>query len=778
MIDELHTALDRGDLHTVVHHVTSSPLLRSEFNECLSKEISAECSYLCGIQNNQSTFRNKSKEALQEFSFDKQEAELKEKAPVLLTCLQAAATNPRLDKRKSKSSRTIIPGVLAAAGTVLYLRNREMNASQTLTSLALKRGGASSKTFARLQGRGLSVSYKSTLRRQTHLGEGFDAEVKQWKEEVEEEARSEKELRERLAKGDVLAASELESLNASRHPGYILNGDNVDVKVKPRQASMEDKGQDLHFYQFLAVKNRIADFSLSDVAPAMNVEDASLNMFLPSPEDNNHLRDEWATLVARVVTQNIPALSWMAEFTETKIKHEYMDKTKQKSTVVNLGVITENENTHEGIVAILDKMNAYIPMMKDSNVQIPTLSGGDLLTCERQVNAKKDRQDSTSSASKWEGVIPVIDDFHAMANFLEVIWKVLYSTKSARDPGTLYASRNFLRATNVPASPLKDVNASVEFLTRYSESLIVAAALHHFGMEDVNSQPTRNIIDKDSTNVADEVKEQLGRLVDRYAIHEGPHFDRASKFVCPLCNKEYVHQRSLQKHTEQQHSNEPSKQTTSTNTEDSMFNYSSAALGMCLLWMDFEDARKYGDGARIIRLYKYFVLYFKLEGKTKYALHSLRLLAQVKCLLSPRLAHQLIWNRVVNNVGKEDTNVELDRENEHHNRIFKEEYRQFHGKVSKASVARVSHSAQTSEKILTKVDEGTQTRAYKGAHKKKDLSEDVQRLAHHMHREQIFSEKDSRHHHAFPSFPLNPLSRLNLASLRSWMSKKLKDFAF
>lgn len=83
---------------------------------------------------------------------------------------------------------------MTAAGTVLYLRNQEVNALKTFTSLTLKRGGATSKTFTRLQGRGLPVSYKSTLRRRTTYGKDFDAEVKKWKEQVEEEDKCEEKL--------------------------------------------------------------------------------------------------------------------------------------------------------------------------------------------------------------------------------------------------------------------------------------------------------------------------------------------------------------------------------------------------------------------------------------------------------------------------------------------------------------------------------------------------------------------------------------------------------
>lgn len=85
---------------------------------------------------------------------------------------------------------------------------------------------------------------------------------------------------------------------------------------------------------------------------------------------------------------------------------------------VDLGVLTENENTNEGIAAIMTYMQKYAPVVDGK--PIPVISGGDLLTCEREMNAKEDRQDSTDGILGWRGLVPVIEDFHTMANFYEV----------------------------------------------------------------------------------------------------------------------------------------------------------------------------------------------------------------------------------------------------------------------------------------------------------------------------------------------------------------------
>ena len=46
---------------------------------------------------------------------------------------------------------------------------------------------------------------------------------------------------------------------------------------------------------------------------------------------------------------------------------------------------------------------------------------GDLLTVEREQNAQKNLQDSPSSLSRLEGLIPALADFHTYGNFMGVI---------------------------------------------------------------------------------------------------------------------------------------------------------------------------------------------------------------------------------------------------------------------------------------------------------------------------------------------------------------------
>lgn len=110
--------------------------------------------------------------------------------------------------------------------------------------------------------------------------------------------------------------------------------------------------------------------------------------------------------------------------------------------------------------------------------------------------------------------------------------------------------------------------------------------------------------------------------------------------------------------------------------EDGVFNYVCAVLGHGLLGFDLHDASQHGDGGRLYRFWKFLLLYFKAAHRTKYALEAFNLVAQV-ALLTPRVAHELLWNRVCNPHGGVGQNIPLDLEKEYLNRLFKDDINTF-----------------------------------------------------------------------------------------------------
>ena len=62
------------------------------------------------------------------------------------------------------------------------------------------------------------------------------------------------------------------------------------------------------------------------------------------------------------------------------------------------------------------------------------------------------------------------------------------------------------------------------------------------------------------------------------------------------------------------------------------------------------------------------LLHWKHAGHTKYAYEKIELISSIKAAASPRIAHELLWCRVVNTQGGAGKNIPVDLFLEHLNR--------------------------------------------------------------------------------------------------------------
>ena len=131
---------------------------------------------------------------------------------------------------------------------------------------------------------------------------------------------------------------------------------------------------------------------------------------------------------------------------------------------------------------------------------------------------------------------------------------------------------------------------------------------------------------------------------------------------------------------------------------DGVYAYSCEVLTLGLLFLEFKDSIREGDGDGDMRVWKYFLLLFKAAGRKNYAIEALTMLTQYHITLPPRLAEQLKWSRFINTHGIIAHNISCDLHMEHLNR--------------KAKVAIEGLGVNKSEKAITRVGKaiGTMTR--------------------------------------------------------------------
>jgi hypothetical protein len=198
-------------------------------------------------------------------------------------------------------------------------------------------------------------------------------------------------------------------------------------------------------------------------------------------------------------------------------------------------------------------------------------------------------------------------------------------------------------------------------------------------------------------------------------------------FQCPRCGKVYKKAHFLARHLLTHDQTDPVVDEDPVPEGDYVYNYTRRTLTLCCLGLNFDDAIKYGDGERILLLFKFMYLYCKESHCPKYAYGLLETVAQASYLLSPKVAHDLVWNRFVNNRGEEHSNLPVDLDVEHCNKPLKTDVHTFRGDITDKTVQRVSRGVEGSEKVIRNMDKQTGVKKTSGKHKKA-LMEILQQL--------------------------------------------------
>ena len=85
----------------------------------------------------------------------------------------------------------------------------------------------------------------------------------------------------------------------------------------------------------------------------------------------------------------------------------------EKSEVVVLDVLYQNESSHQEILEIMRQQHIYLE--REFNEVVP--SGGDLLTCESQRYAQEHVMDSDTREERLKWLEPLIEDWHTLVSF-------------------------------------------------------------------------------------------------------------------------------------------------------------------------------------------------------------------------------------------------------------------------------------------------------------------------------------------------------------------------
>lgn len=361
-------------------------------------------------------------------------------------------------------------------------------------------------------------------------------------------------------------------------------------------------------------------------------------------------------------------------------------------------------------------------------------------------------------------------------------------------------------------------NESIDFLEVVVNGHIIAAAMHFFGLSSIEDQPRYNSfpIPKSLKSQWQVLSVTLGKLVDAYVIVQrfqelqpkstmsvpvsgidtfhNPHAARVrsehsyclSRRTQVISEHSYASQPALPK---SHHRNLPPDLFTSSDVPrasrsviesvpDGVFNYACSILNDGLLLFELRDAIHEGDGPRILRCWKFMLIYYKHAGHHKYALEAFNLLAQVHIVSSPRMKKQLTWSRVVNTRGGAGNNIPVDLHNEHLNRKLKDIVSGVGANITEDIVVQASKSLNAVDQICQTFDNVTNIKPESIHHTKKSSDQDLKRAVNQLASEShVFSYIPGRKHKAFPNMQPNLVRSVDVKKLSEWLDQKQKNLA-
>lgn len=386
------------------------------------------------------------------------------------------------------------------------------------------------------------------------------------------------------------------------------------------------------------------------------------------------------------------------------------------------------------------------------------------------------------------------------------------------DRTSLFALRNLVNWRDVVSDSHSRPAQCKRFAYLVLDADIIAAAHQFFGMNNNDDFPTENAFDNTFATrpagerlkfLQDVVKKFLCKYVSNpkmHAIHiqnmnliqeweaQRNTLDRTpdGRYKCRFkgCDRTYKNDGSYRRRHEMSHDPPPKvmdspvlidstwEHDIDQETKDDVSDYHCNFMSMTLLLRNFNDACHEGDGERIVRCIKFFLLYFFEDGtgSTKYCLEALHLMFQIHATLTPRDAQRTIWNRTVNNRGGLGNNIPLDLDLEHDNHLLKDMLRGLGSNISTTTVTRISKAFFVLKELCKKLDQELDIRTVSGEHTKKDLNKDLYQIVKVLKEEMVFSDVQiSREMRSFPNFPRNYLQDLDTVSLFKWINSHKKN---
>ena len=158
----------------------------------------------------------------------------------------------------------------------------------------------------------------------------------------------------------------------------------VIMLTRVRDLRSDHRGDMIHMYSMLVVKSCVPFTGLA-ITGRFDL------VFLPTKDELQAIRGNLDILVSRVLCKYMKGLKLLSPAVPNHILHKYSKEMARKSDVHVVDVLIKNKASHSDMVEIMQHQRSFV------NESFPEghciLSGGDHLTCERQLAANRHLMD-------------------------------------------------------------------------------------------------------------------------------------------------------------------------------------------------------------------------------------------------------------------------------------------------------------------------------------------------------------------------------------------------
>ena len=362
--------------------------------------------------------------------------------------------------------------------------------------------------------------------------------------------------------------------------------------------------------------------------------------------------------------------------------------------------------------------------MKDMKV----VFGGDQLTRVRFAGAKDLLAGTHTPSDRFEHCSPFKPVmWHTKASFLQYCYTYLHNPHSVSQVGTLkYFREKYNRKNATPKKVLDCYERSEELLLSVGRAYIVVAALKYFGMSKLDDTPTVHVFPKNIINDTIEAKQQyfdeaFGGFIDKFVLQNqlnSPSYDK----------------------------------------EDYIMNYGMSCIFLAAVLLQLKDTAAEADGDRNLINQKLLLLIFKSLGTySKYAIEMFVSIAQMECLLIPRLSAEFKWGFFTNWRGGYGHNIEDDLVQEITNRVSKNMVQRMGPNKTISSISKLTKAVNGMTEVIESYDQGLSIHKFSVQHSGRDCLKEEKEMVTDLLKLDPFTHVDGRSHKSFPEIQRSPL---------------------